>query len=351
MKGTVFVAMSGGVDSSLTAFLLREQGYEVIGATMLLSGSSTEKGSAAEDARRVAEWLGIQHHVFDFRELFRTRVIDYFLKEYAEGRTPNPCVMCNRYVKFGELFQKGAELGADHFATGHYARVERDSAGRYRLRKGADPQKDQSYVLFSLTSDVLSRLLLPLGDIGKEETRAMAEKFGIPVAHKPDSQEICFVPQDDYKAYLKKYLPECLQKGEITDLDGNVLGHHEGVPLYTIGQRKGLGIAAPDPLYVVRLDTRERRVTVGSNQDVFASELTADDLRWMLPEKFSHAGHLTAKIRYGKREAACDARMMEDGRHIRVTFHEPQRAITPGQFIVFYDGEYVLGGGVIESVK
>ncbi|WP_441347575.1 tRNA 2-thiouridine(34) synthase MnmA, partial [Selenomonas sp. F0473] len=254
--------MSGGVDSSLAAALLLEQGYDVVGVTMRLSDENRDIDpendrsccslSSVDDARRVADVLGIPHYVMDFTAPFRTSVIDYFLDEYLRGRTPNPCIACNRYIKFEGLLHKSAELGAAYVATGHYARID-DASGRWRLRKGKDSEKDQSYVLYHLNQETLARVLLPLGDFDKASTRRMAEEYRLPVAHKPESQEICFVPRDDYKAYMKEKRPGHSMPGDIVDRSGNLLGHHEGISFYTIGQRRGLGIAAPQPLYVTAL--------------------------------------------------------------------------------------------------
>ena len=357
-KKRVVAAMSGGVDSSLTAALLQEQGYEVIGVTMRLSDDSRDFDAAAdrgccslssvEDARRVAEILGIPHYVMNFRDMFQEKVIDYFLQEYAQGRTPNPCVACNRYVKFEGLLQKALELGAEYVATGHYARISYDEErGRYGLFKGIDEKKDQSYALYHLNQQSLQHFLMPLGGYHKTETRRMAEELKLPVAHKPDSQEICFVPNDDYKAYLREKAPECLHPGDIVNCRGEVLGHHEGVPLYTIGQRKGMGIAAETPLYVVRLDMEHNRVVVGENQEVFSKGLLAGDLNWISIDRLEAPRQFTAKIRYGKREG--EALVIPEENHVRVEFAEPQRAVTPGQSVVFYDGDCVAGGGIIEK--
>lgn len=356
-KPKVVVAMSGGVDSSLTAALLVKEGYEVIGVTMRLSDETREYSElddrgcctlkAVDDARKVADTLGIPHYVMNFRDMFQEKVIDYFIDEYAKGRTPNPCIACNRHVKFEGLLQRSLALGAEFLATGHYAKIEHDEgAGRYLLCKGNDTAKDQSYALYHLNQQSLHHFMLPLGDYTKVQTREMAAKFNLSVADKPDSQEICFIPNDDYKSYLEMKVPEALKQGDIVDLDGNVLGRHNGVPLYTIGQRKGLGIAAKTPLYVVGLDLAKNKVIVGENKNVFAKELIAHDMNWITLDRLCDPLRVKAKIRYGaKEEMATVVPIHEDV--VRVVFDEPQRAITPGQSVVFYDGDHVVGGGVI----
>lgn len=340
MNKTVAVAMSGGVDSSLTAALLIERGFDVIGVTMLL-----DDDKSISDARNVCEHLGIIHHVADFRKLFRAKVEDYFVAEYLRGRTPNPCVRCNREIKFGALFDFANDLGADFLSTGHYARILFED-GRFKLKKAVDLKKDQSYVLYNLTADKLAKIILPLGEFSKDKTRALAEELKLPVAHKPDSQEICFVPDDDYKAFIASREPsaQALQAGNIVDANGKVLGTHNGVANYTIGQRKGLGIAAPYPLYVTRLDVANRQVIVDMNEKLFTNALTARDVHWIY--KPTLPATLQAKIRYGSRVADCT--VVEEKNFLRVTFAEPQRAITLGQSIVFYDGDEVLGGAVID---
>ena len=353
----ILVAMSGGVDSSLTAAILKNRGFKVIGVTMKLtdeeifsSDRSCCSADEANDARRVADFLGIDHYVVDFHEDFQDKVVNYFVDEYLNGRTPNPCVACNKFIKFGKLFDFAEEIGADFLATGHYARVE-NVDGKFFLKKGFDLKKDQSYVLYNLTADQLSKIILPLGDQSKEQTRSLAKKYNLPVAHKPDSQEICFVPNDDYKKFLIDHVDKnslALQTGEIVDVNGKVLGTHNGVAFYTIGQRKGLGIAAENPLYVIKSDVKNKRVIVGGGDQVFCKSLTADNLNWIYQQNFPFKA--TAKIRYGSKVADCLVELIDD-KKISVIFDEPQRAATAGQSIVFYDDEIVLGGGIIDEVN
>ena len=358
-KKKVAVAMSGGVDSSLTAAILLERGFDVIGITMQLTSDvsalysgdrSCCSADEANDARRVADFLSIPHYVVDFHEEFQNKVIGNFVDEYLKGHTPNPCIACNRYIKFGKLFDFIDELGIYYLATGHYARIE-EINGKFYLKKGVDHKKDQSYVLYNVTAQQLSRILLSLGSQSKDETRALAEKLDLPVAHKPDSQEICFVPNDDYKAFLQKNAnknADALQPGEIVNVDGKILGHHNGAAFYTIGQRKGLGIAAENPLYVVKLDIPKRQVIVGGYDDVFSNTLTAIDIHWIYPQSFPL--RVSAKVRYGFRIADCVVNETENGK-VEVTFDTPQRAVTAGQSIVFYNGDIVLGGGIIDKVQ
>lgn len=353
-KPRVVVAMSGGVDSSLTAALLVREGYEVIGVTMRLSDEGREADErgcctlqAADDARSVAALLDIPHYVLNFKALFQETVVDYFVGEYARGRTPNPCIACNRRVKFEGLLQRALELDAPLVATGHYARIERDAAGRYLLKKGVDAAKDQSYVLYHLNQRTLRHFLMPLGAYTKAQTRRLAAELGLPVADKPESQEICFVPDDDYKAYLRAHAPEALRPGEIVDRAGKALGRHEGVPLYTVGQRRGLGIAAPRPLYVTELDAARNRVVVGEVEDLFSRALIAAELNWIAIDTPAAPLVVRAKVRYGAREGRATVYPLRGGA-VKVVFEEPQRAVTPGQSVVFYDGDSVVGGGIIQ---
>lgn len=344
-KTKIAVAMSGGVDSSLTAALLKEQGHEVIGITMELSDCSA---GAIQDAKVVADFLEIPHYVANFRELFQEKVINYFLDEYGRGRTPNPCVACNPNVKFGGLIGKAQELGCEYLATGHYARVGyNEETGRYDISKGTDDHKDQAYALYRLKQEQLAHIMTPLGGWVKTDTRREAAKRNLPVANKPESQEICFVP-DDYKAYLLQHRPELQKAGDIVDTQGNVLGRHQGIAFYTVGQRKGLGIAAEHPLYVIGLDAAKNQVVVGSNNQVFANGLLADQLNWVAIANLEQPMEANVKIRYGAKEAPAILYPQSDGK-VKVEFREPARAVTPGQSAVFYIGDRVLGGGIIEG--
>jgi tRNA-specific 2-thiouridylase len=351
----VLLGMSGGVDSSVAGYLLREQGYEVIGVTMKVwpqdcISRAEDKccgPQAIADARGVAHSLGIPHYVVDEADQFERLVIDYFSSEYRAGRTPNPCVMCNEKLKFGNLWSKAAALGCDYIATGHYAIIEH-SGDRAVLRKGLDARKDQSYFLFSLRQPQLRRALTPLGRMTKPQIREIAHSLGLKVADKIDSQEICFVPGNDYKAFLRSYLGENeFHRGEIYDVAGNFLGEHGGIELFTIGQRKGLPGGAPQPRYVVDLDPATNRVIVGDADDLVANEFEIDRVNWH-PVSGPHYDELvcTTKIRYSHPGTRATLTRFEDG-HAHVRLHDPQRAVTPGQAAVFYDGDIVLGGGWI----
>jgi tRNA-specific 2-thiouridylase len=354
-KKTVAVAMSGGVDSSTTAAILLDKGYDVFGVTMVLSdegrGFSKEDTcdqlSSVHDAREVCKLLNIEHYVMDFKTTFKKEVSDYFINEYLSAHTPNPCVRCNHYIKFGCLLQECLKKGADYMATGHYVTIEQNEAGRYLIRRASDSHKDQSYVMYHLSQDVLQYIMFPLSSYTKPEIREMAKKYNLPVANKPESQEICFIPNDDYKAYLKKNTTGAFKNGDIVDIKGEKLGEHKGLPLYTIGQRKGLGIAAENPLYVVRLDSEKNQVVVSSDsKDVYSKGLIAKNLNWIPVDSPIFPLRTSAQVRYGKNISTVTVTMI-DSNTAKVVFDEPQRAVTPGQSVVFYDGNILLGGGII----
>ena len=347
------IAMSGGVDSSVAAYFMKEKGYECIGATMKLYdnediGISTEKTccslSDIEDARAVARRLGMPYYVFNFKDEFEEKVIDKFIKTYEAGATPNPCIDCNRYLKFEKLMQRMRELEYDYVVTGHYADIE-EIDGRFYLKKGRDLSKDQSYVLYSLTQEQLSHTLFPLGRYSKEEIRAIAEKEGFLNAKKHDSQDICFVPDGDYAAFIEKHLNKTYPKGDFVDKKGNVLGTHNGIIRYTIGQRKGLGIAFGEPVYVCKKDIDNNRVVLGSNEDLMSTELEAVDFNWIF-KKPQERIKCKAKTRYNMKEQPCEAWC--EGDSVFVRFFSPQRAVTSGQAVVLYSGEFVVGGGTIK---
>lgn len=358
-KPLVAVAMSGGVDSSVAAALLVQQGYEVVGITLQIwqesQTDSRHSGccslGAVVDARRVARVLGIPHYVLNFREQFAQTVIADFIAEYRRGRTPNPCVQCNRYVKFDAFLQKADELGAQYIATGHYARVQYDEqAQRWLLLRAIDKQKDQSYVLFPMTQEQLSRTLFPLGTLtGKAETRALARELRLPVADKPDSQEICFVANSGgYGAFLRQRVPESVRPGKILDVYGNELGTHHGVAFYTIGQRRGLGLSGrKEPLYVVDLDAERNVVVVGSREHLFCRCFLVENVNWIALKELTEALAVHVKVRYNMPEASATVKPVDEPGQVEVRFDAPQRAITPGQAAVFYFGEVVLGGGTI----
>jgi tRNA-specific 2-thiouridylase len=355
----VLVGMSGGVDSSVTAYLLKRDGWDVIGVTMKVwpqdcISRAEDKccgPSAIADARGVAHALGIPHYVVDEADQFEKLVIDYFSSEYRAGRTPNPCVMCNEKLKFGNLWTKAAALGAEYIATGHYAIIEHHEAkpgfsGRAVLRKGLDPRKDQSYFLFSLRQPQLQRALTPLGGMTKPEIRDIARQIGLKVADKVDSQEICFVPGNDYKAFLRSHLGEKeFHRGGIYDTAGNFLADHEGIEMFTIGQRKGLPGGSPHPLYVVDIDAEHSRVIVGPEGDLVRDEFEIDNANWLVDPP-AEPLEVTVKIRYAHPGAAAIVHPAENGRH-RIVLAEPQRAVTPGQAAVLYAGDQVIGGGWI----
>ena len=346
-KQIIAVAMSGGVDSSVAAALLKQQGHEVIGITMRLFAPRTaDVGSALHDAAVVARHLGIPHHLAEFEPDFRSQIIDNFINEYRCGRTPNPCVACNRYIKFGLLLDKAQELGADLLATGHYVRKTVDPDGACHLRMACNIRKDQSYFLYTLSQDRLARVIFPLGEIvSKDDVRRLAREFGLPVAGKGDSQEVCFIPNDNYVEFLEGSGELVSHPGDIVHVSGSLLGKHQGTHRYTIGQRKGLGIAWSEPLYVVAIDTGQNLLVVGEEQYVIANGLTAEDLVWITPP-FENEFAATCKIRYRHQPVACRVRLFGTG-CCDVLFNEPQKAVTPGQSVVFYQDDEALGGGRI----
>ena len=356
----VVVGMSGGVDSSVAAYLLKKQGYDVIGVTMQIwqeeDACRTEENggccglSAVEDARRVAAALDIPYYVMNFRKEFQENVIDYFTEEYLNGRTPNPCIACNRYVKWEALLNRSLALGADYIATGHYARIEELPNGRFALRRCAAQEKDQTYALYNLTQDQLRRTLMPAGAYSKDEIRAIAQEQGLLVADKPDSQDICFVPDGDYASFIEEQVRSAggkeLSGGNFVTRDGKVLGRHKGIIQYTVGQRKGLGLALGYPAFVLEIRPETEEVVIGTYEESLTRTVRADRLNFMSREDLEGPVRVFAKIRYNHRGAWCTAEKTGSDELV-CHFDEPQRAVTPGQALVLYDGEYVLGGGTI----
>nr|WP_303183468.1 tRNA 2-thiouridine(34) synthase MnmA [Lachnoclostridium phocaeense] len=359
-KKKVVVGMSGGVDSSVAAWLLKEQGYDVIGVTMQIwqdeeETVQEENGgccglSAVDDARRVAAKLEIPYYVMNFKEQFRHSVIDYFVDEYTNGRTPNPCIACNRYVKWESLLKRSLDIGADCIATGHYARVEQLANGRWSLRTSATARKDQTYALYNLTQEQLARTLMPVGAYTKEEIRQMALDLQLPVASKPDSQDICFVPDGDYASFIEKTACRRFPEGDFVLSDGTVVGRHKGIIHYTVGQRKGLGLSLGHPVFVLEIRPDTNEVVVGTGEESMSRYVLADHLNFMSVPDLTEPVRLFAKIRYNHRGAWCQVEKTGDDQ-ILCTFDESVRAITPGQAVVLYDGEYVFGGGTITGSK
>lgn len=359
-KKKVVVGMSGGVDSSVAAYLLKEQGYDVIGVTMQIwqdedRAIQEENGgccglSAVDDARRVAADLGIPYYVMNFKKEFKRDVIDYFIEEYRQGRTPNPCIACNRYVKWESLLKRSLDIGAAYIATGHYARIVKLDNGRYTLMRSATLAKDQTYALYNLTQEQLSCTLMPVGEYSKDEIREIAETINLQVASKPDSQDICFVPDGDYASFIEETTGEKVVPGNFVDLDGNILGQHKGIIHYTVGQRKGLGLSLGKPVFVLEIRPETNEVVIGDNEDALSYTLRANRINFMSVEDLEGDKRVFAKIRYNHKGAWCTVKKCGED-EILCTFEEPQRAITPGQAVVLYDGDYVFGGGTIIGDK
>lgn len=355
-KKKVVVGMSGGVDSSVAAWLLKEQGFDVIGVTMQIWQDEErviqeENGgccglSAVDDARRVAARLEIPYYVMNFKKEFKEYVIDYFVEEYMRGRTPNPCIACNRYVKWESLLKRSMDIGADYIATGHYARIEQLTNGRYALKVSATGAKDQTYALYNLTQEQLRHTLMPVGMYEKEEIRRIAKELGLQVADKPDSQDICFVPDGDYASYIEKEAGKNILPGNFITSDGTVVGRHRGIVHYTVGQRKGLGISLGHPVFVLEIRPETNEIVVGTAEESLSRYVRADRVNFMSVEDLTEKKRVWGKIRYNHKGAWCTVEKT-GADEILCIFEEPQRAITPGQAVVLYDGNYVLGGGTI----
>ena len=359
MQKKAMIAMSGGVDSSVAAYLMVQDGYDCAGATLKLYDNpqcsfpghrACCTPSDTEDARSVAARLGMLYYVFPMHDEFRHSVIDKFADTYLHGGTPNPCIDCNRYLKFDKMFHRMQEIGYDYIVTGHYARVEYDEKrDRYLLKKAVDDTKDQSYVLYMLTQEQLAHVKLPLGGLRKDQVRVIAEKHGFINARKHDSQDICFVPDGDYAKFIEKYTGKKTPEGDFVDKEGNYIGRHKGIIHYTIGQRRGLGIPAASRLYVCEISPKTNTVVLGDNEDLFSSELEADNVNLISVDSLAEPKRVTAKIRYRHKEQPATAWQTPDG-ILHVKFDEPQRAITKGQAVVMYDGDEVVGGGVINKI-
>ena len=343
----VAIAMSGGVDSSVAAALLKEAGHDVFGMTMRIIPSGNDSTQAEIDAANVAQQIGIPHHVEDFRHIFARQIIDYFCREYHGGRTPNPCILCNKYIKFGILMEKALKMGAEFLATGHYARIEKDNnTERYILKKGQDRKKDQSYFLCQLKQEQLRHVLYPIGNLTKDEVRKIAAELGLSSASRPESQEICFIPDNDHARFLEEYTPQAARPGPILNEQGKTLGQHQGIMSYTIGQRKGLQIAAEEPLYVTAIEPDQNAVIVGTREQTYGKEMVAGELNWIAMPALDRPIKVKARVRYRHPEAEATV-IPQENNIVYIKFAEPQMAITPGQAVVFYDDDTVIGGGTI----
>ena len=350
MNNKVLLGMSGGVDSSVSALLLKKQGYEVIGTTLeLFAGSSSCKTNTYLDAKNVCTSIGIPHFIYDYKNEFKEHIINDFINCYANCKTPNPCIECNKYMKFGFMWEKAKELGCDYIATGHYAKTEySEEYGRWVLKKSNNEKKDQSYVLWNMPKELIQHILFPLADFeSKDEIREIAKKNNLKVANKPDSEDICFVPDGNYKKFLENNSNIKPKEGNIVNSKGEILGKHSGLYNYTIGQRKGLGISNPVPLFVLGFNKEKNEVIVGEEKELYKSEITVSDINLLLVDEIKEWLEVTVKTRYSSKVAK--AKIIQEENKIKVIFDEPQRAITPGQSAVFYMGDIVLGGGKIEG--
>lgn len=344
MKKKVAIGLSGGVDSSVAAYLLKEKGYDVIGVTLRLCSEV----DVSEDAKKVAEMLDIPHYILDLRDDFKENVIDYFADEYMNGRTPNPCAVCNKKIKFGIMLDKAKELGAEYIATGHYARIEEHN-GRYIIAAAEDEKKDQTYMLYSLSQEVLKHILMPCGEYSKDEIRRKAKKIGLEVHNKKDSMEICFIPDNNHGEYIKNLTNGKVKTGNFIDKKGKVLGQHKGIINYTIGQRKGLGLALGEPVFVIDILPETNQVVVGKEEEIFKTSLIAKDVNFIPFEKLENSMEVEAKIRYSMSRSKATISSLENGK-VKVQFENKQRAITKGQCVVFYSKDILIGGGTIEEV-